>query len=164
MSLSDEERHRHAAAFGAAGAVQCGFCTPGNVMRVKALIDNQGAGLTRDQASRHLGAHLCRCTGYLKILDAVELGEALGDESWVQWHRTWTPSEGRHRIQVRATDGDGITQSGQPVDPAPNGAEGWHTITVTSTPQPRLRSRGRQAPCRPGQQRSCNGPAVTNRA
>ena len=59
------------------------------------------------------------------------LGEALGDESWVQWHREWTPSEGRHRIQVRATDGDGITQSGEPVDPAPNGAEGWHTITVT---------------------------------
>ena len=60
-----------------------------------------------------------------------ELGEALGDESWVQWHREWTPSEGRHRIQVRASDGDGITQSGEPVDPAPNGAEGWHTITVT---------------------------------
>ena len=60
-----------------------------------------------------------------------QLGEALGDESWVQWHREWTPSEGRHRIQVRATDGDGITQSGEPVDPAPNGAEGWHTITVT---------------------------------
>ena len=60
-----------------------------------------------------------------------QLGEALGDESWVQWHREWTPSEGRHRIQVRATDGDGITQSGEPVDPAPNGAEGWHTVTVT---------------------------------
>ena len=59
------------------------------------------------------------------------LGEALGEESWVQWHREWIPSEGRHRIQVRATDGDGITQSGEPVDPAPNGAEGWHTITVT---------------------------------
>ncbi len=60
-----------------------------------------------------------------------ELGEALGDESWVQWHREWTPTAGRHRIQVRATDGDGITQSGRQVDPAPNGAEGWHTITVT---------------------------------
>ncbi|MXZ52170.1 MAG: molybdopterin-dependent oxidoreductase [Acidimicrobiaceae bacterium] len=59
-----------------------------------------------------------------------QLGEALGDESWVQWHREWTPSEGRHRIQVRATDGDGITQSGEEVDPAPNGAEGWHAITV----------------------------------
>ena len=71
--LSAEERHRYAAAFGAAGAVQCGFCTPGILMRVKALIDRNGANLTRDQASRHLGAHLCRCTGYLKILDAVNM-------------------------------------------------------------------------------------------
>ena len=71
--LTDEERHRYAAAFGAAGAVQCGFCTPGIVMRVKALIDRYGQRLKREQASRHLGAHLCRCTGYLKILDAVEM-------------------------------------------------------------------------------------------
>ena len=59
-----------------------------------------------------------------------QLGEALGDESWVQWHREWTPSSGRHRIQVRATDGDGITQRSEEVRPAPNGAEGWHTVTV----------------------------------
>ena len=59
-----------------------------------------------------------------------ELGEALGDESWVQWHREWTPTSGRHRIQVRATDGDGITQSSNEVSPAPNGAEGWHTVTA----------------------------------
>ena len=59
-----------------------------------------------------------------------QLGEALSDESWVQWHREWTPSAGRHRIQVRATDGDGITQRSEEVRPAPNGAEGWHTVTV----------------------------------
>ena len=59
-----------------------------------------------------------------------QLGEALGDETWVQWHREWTPSAGQHRIQVRATDGDGITQRSEEVSPAPNGAEGWHTVTV----------------------------------
>ena len=59
-----------------------------------------------------------------------QLGEAVGDESWVQWHREWTPSAGRHRIQVRATDGDGFTQSSEEVSPAPNGAEGWHTVTI----------------------------------
>jgi len=58
------------------------------------------------------------------------LGEAVGDESWVQWHHEWTPTAGRHRIQVRATDGDGFTQSEREVAPAPNGAEGWHTISV----------------------------------
>ncbi len=71
--LSGDERERFAAAFGTAGAVQCGFCIPGIVMRAKALIDRHGPDLTREQASRHLGAHLCRCTGYLKILDAVEM-------------------------------------------------------------------------------------------
>ncbi len=71
--LSGDERERFVAAFGATGAVQCGFCIPGIVMRAKALIDRHGADLTRAQASRHLGAHLCRCTGYLSILDAVEM-------------------------------------------------------------------------------------------
>ena len=66
------EVDRMASAFAACGALQCGFCTPGIVVRTKALIDKKGADLTREDASRHLGAHLCRCTGYVKILDAVE--------------------------------------------------------------------------------------------
>jgi xanthine dehydrogenase molybdenum-binding subunit len=70
--LPAEERRRYATTFAATGALQCGFCTPGIVMRTKALVDKKGAALTREEASRHLGAHLCRCTGYVKILDAVE--------------------------------------------------------------------------------------------
>ena len=70
--FADDEVARMADAFAACGALQCGFCTPGIVVRTKALIDKNGSGLTREQASRHLGAHLCRCTGYVKILDAVE--------------------------------------------------------------------------------------------
>lgn len=66
------EVDRMANAFAACGALQCGFCTPGIVIRTKSLIDKKGADLTRDDAARHLGAHLCRCTGYTKILDAVE--------------------------------------------------------------------------------------------
>ncbi len=73
-ALSAEERERFAATFAAFGALQCGFCTPGILMRTKALIDKKGAALTRDETARHLGAHLCRRTGYVKILDA---GEAL---------------------------------------------------------------------------------------
>ena len=67
------ERERYAAAFGSTGALQCGFCTPGIVLRTKYLVDKDGAALTRDKAARHLGGHLCRCTGYHPILDAVEL-------------------------------------------------------------------------------------------
>ncbi len=70
--LAPAERRRFESAFAAAGALQCGFCTPGIVMRVKALLDRRGAAVDRDVAARHLGAHLCRCTGYVKILDAVE--------------------------------------------------------------------------------------------
>jgi xanthine dehydrogenase molybdenum-binding subunit len=62
-----------ASAFAATGALQCGFCTPGIVVRVASLLEKKGAALDRDTAARHLGAHLCRCTGYVKILDAVEL-------------------------------------------------------------------------------------------
>jgi xanthine dehydrogenase molybdenum-binding subunit len=67
-----DEVDRMADAFAACGALQCGFCTPGIVMRTKALIDKNGSSLTREQASRHLGGNLCRCTGYIKVLDAVE--------------------------------------------------------------------------------------------
>jgi aldehyde oxidoreductase len=82
--LDAAERDRYAAAFATTGALQCGFCTPGIVMRCKSLVDRDGPALTRDKAARHLGGHLCRCTGYHSILDAVEL-LATGDEVVVPW-------------------------------------------------------------------------------
>ena len=66
------EVERFADTFAACGALQCGFCTPGIVVRAKALIDKKGAGLTREETARHLGGHLCRCTGYVTVLDAIE--------------------------------------------------------------------------------------------
>jgi len=66
------ERAAFADAFAACGGLQCGFCIPGIVMRAKAQIDKKGADLQRDDMARHLGAHLCRCTGYVKVLDAIE--------------------------------------------------------------------------------------------
>ena len=59
-----------------------------------------------------------------------ELGEALGNESWLQWHLAWTPTPGDHTLQVRAIDGTGMTQPQGPKDPRPDGAEGWHRINV----------------------------------
>lgn len=70
--LAEDERQRYAKAFAACGGLQCGFCIPGIVMRAKAQVDRKGAALTRQDMARHLGAHLCRCTGYVKILDAIE--------------------------------------------------------------------------------------------
>ena len=69
--VDEAERRRMADTFAAHGALQCGFCTPGIVMRTVALL-GRDKETTREDAARHLGAHLCRCTGYVKILDAVE--------------------------------------------------------------------------------------------
>ena len=71
--LDSKEIDEMGQAFAACGALQCGFCTPGIMIRTKVLVDKKGENLEREYAARHLGAHLCRCTGYVKILDAIEL-------------------------------------------------------------------------------------------
>jgi xanthine dehydrogenase molybdenum-binding subunit len=70
--VDETERQTFADAFAACGGLQCGFCIPGIVMRAKSQIDKKGTALTREKMAPHLGAHLCRCTGYVKILDAIE--------------------------------------------------------------------------------------------
>ena len=70
--LPNAERDRYARVFASMGALQCGFCTPGIVLRAKALIEKKGPDCTRRDITAHLGAHLCRCTGYVKIIDAIE--------------------------------------------------------------------------------------------
>jgi len=70
--LSDWEKDVFTFAFGEAGAVQCGFCIPGMVMCAKALIDRNPAP-TREEAAVAIRGNICRCTGYVKILDAILL-------------------------------------------------------------------------------------------
>ena len=53
------------------GAAQCGFCTPGILMSAAALLD-ANTNPTREQIKEALAGNLCRCTGYTKILDAIE--------------------------------------------------------------------------------------------
>ena len=52
------------------GAVQCGFCTPGAILMAKAMLD-ENPNPTREDVKEGLGGNLCRCTGYVKIIDAV---------------------------------------------------------------------------------------------
>jgi aldehyde oxidoreductase len=59
-------------AFVLSGAIQCGYCTPGLIMATKALLD-KNLNPTRDEIRRAFRGHLCRCTGYGKIIEAVEL-------------------------------------------------------------------------------------------
>lgn len=61
---------------------------------------------------------------------AATLAEAVGPASWRQWLYEWDASPGRHRIQVRATDGTGVTQTAEASLPRPSGATGHHTINV----------------------------------
>lgn len=56
------------------GAIQCGFCTPGMIMSTKALLDRNPKA-TRDEIRHALRGNLCRCTGYVKITEAVEAAE-----------------------------------------------------------------------------------------
>ena len=67
----DGRLHPVQQAFSACHALQCGFCTPGMVLAVKALLaDNPNP--TRAEIEQNLSSNLCRCTGYWNIIDAVE--------------------------------------------------------------------------------------------
>jgi aldehyde oxidoreductase len=70
--LPEESRRLWAEAFVAAGGVQCGFCSPGMVMKAEARLA-KNPDPTREEIAQMLAGNLCRCTGYQKIIDAVLL-------------------------------------------------------------------------------------------
>lgn len=61
------------------GAIQCGFCTPGMILSAKALLD-ENPHPTREEIKAGISGNLCRCTGYKKIVDAIEAVSKYGDE------------------------------------------------------------------------------------
>jgi aerobic-type carbon monoxide dehydrogenase small subunit (CoxS/CutS family) len=66
------ELHPLQQAFVELGAAQCGYCTPGILLSAKSLLETN-ARPSRDEIREALAGNLCRCTGYVKILEAVEL-------------------------------------------------------------------------------------------
>ncbi|NOY25068.1 MAG: selenium-dependent xanthine dehydrogenase [Oligoflexia bacterium] len=70
--LEPEERALIADSFVAAAGMQCGFCIPGIALRAKTIVD-KNPDPSRDEIARGMDVHLCRCTGYVKIIDAVQL-------------------------------------------------------------------------------------------
>lgn len=80
--LSEWEKEVFVYAFGAKGAVQCGFCIPGMVMSGKALLD-KNPNPSEEDIKLAIKGNICRCTGYKKILEGIQLAAAIlrGDES-----------------------------------------------------------------------------------
>lgn len=88
--LTEWEQRVYTYAYGKAGAVQCGFCIPGMVLCTKALLDKNPSP-TDDEIRYALRNNYCRCTGYVKIMDAVRLSAKIlregvlpedGDPAW----------------------------------------------------------------------------------
>jgi selenium-dependent xanthine dehydrogenase len=79
--LSDKEKEAFVYGFGAVGAVQCGFCTPGMVMSGTALL-RKNPNPTEDEVKQAIRGNICRCTGYKKIIEGIRKAAAVlrGDE------------------------------------------------------------------------------------
>lgn len=85
---ADGDPHPLQKAFAELGAAQCGYCTPGILLAAKALLDRNRKP-TREQVREALAGNLCRCTGYIQIVDAVELAARRMGES----HRAPIPAD-----------------------------------------------------------------------
>ncbi len=70
--LTEREKEVYDYSFASVGAVQCGFCIPGMVMSAKVLLD-QNLTPTREEVAKAIRGNICRCTGYVKIIDAILL-------------------------------------------------------------------------------------------
>ena len=87
--IPEKEKEIYTAAFGQAGAVQCGFCTPGMIICAKGLLDEKPQPSEND--IRHaIRNNICRCTGYVKIVKAIRLAsEMLNDGKSIDDDRNW---------------------------------------------------------------------------
>ena len=107
--LSDFEQDVYTYAFGKAGAVQCGFCIPGMVISAKALLD-ANPNPTREEAAFAIRNNICRCTGYVKIIDGILLAaETLRSGEIPALPTDWNLGARVPRVDVR----EKVTGTGQ---------------------------------------------------
>ncbi|MEG0273018.1 MAG: selenium-dependent xanthine dehydrogenase [Hydrogenoanaerobacterium sp.] len=101
--LTEREKDVYGYAFSHAGAVQCGFCTPGMVISAKALLD-VNLSPTRADVKEAIKNNICRCTGYKKIEDAILLAASIFKENSEVPHHDFTGiiGENLHRVDAAA--------------------------------------------------------------
>lgn len=101
--LSEREKEVFAYCFGEAGAVQCGFCIPGMVISAKALIDTN-KNPTSEDIKKALRGNICRCTGYIKIEQAVNMAAKIIREGTEvpETHFKGVMGENVHRVDALA--------------------------------------------------------------
>ena len=99
--LTDWEKQVYTFAFGEAGAVQCGFCIPGMVISAKGLLD-VNPDPTREEAAFAIRNNICRCTGYVKIIDGILLAARIFREGKLPAASAddWQVGSRVHRLDV----------------------------------------------------------------
>ncbi|MFQ5747445.1 MAG: selenium-dependent xanthine dehydrogenase [Gemmatimonadota bacterium] len=109
--VPEEKRRLLARAFVRDGGFQCGYCTPGIVVRAASLLD-RGKTADRDEVARALSGHLCRCTGYTRIVDAIQTaGEAWAGGQACEGLAPRRPIQFADREDGESWLGDGIGRS-----------------------------------------------------
>ena len=109
--MPEEMRRVLGEAFVHEGGIQCGFCIPGILVRASSLLRNNRSG-DREAVAKSLDSHLCRCTGYARIIDAVQTA----GEMWNDGKQIPRPEPRRHSYfgeefgLSRATQPNGVSQ------------------------------------------------------
>lgn len=101
--LTDREKEVYTYAFGKCGAVQCGFCIPGMVMSAKALLDVNKTP-ERVEIANAIRNNICRCTGYVKIIDAIQLSAKMFNENLKPEYVDEVEKVGESKIRCDAKD------------------------------------------------------------
>lgn len=107
--LSEREKEVYTYAFGKAGAVQCGFCIPGMVICAKSLLD-KNLNPNEKEIRHAIRNNICRCTGYVKIVKAIELAaEIFRNDADIKNDKHWTIGTRIPRVDVK----DKVTGTGK---------------------------------------------------
>jgi carbon-monoxide dehydrogenase small subunit len=81
-------------------AAQCGFCTSGMLMAAHALIERKGGPVDREEVIEALSGHICRCTGYVKIVEAV-IAASHGEASVAQLDEMLVPDTSEPEVEIK---------------------------------------------------------------